>query len=105
MAMKTHYDNHRAPTKIFQLGDLVMIPNHHLPATGKSKKLLPKFRGPFKISAVLKNDRYEISSIEGHTKRKYKSIYSADALKKWITFTTPDDNVLENDPSSSDSSS
>lgn len=100
--MKLRYDSNKAPTKMFNLGDLVMIPNHHLPATGKSKKLLPKFRGPYKISAVLKNDRYEISSIDGLSKRKYKSIYPADQLKKWITFNT-DNNSDAHDLTDSDS--
>lgn len=100
--MKLRYDSNKAPTKMFNLGDLVMIPNHHLPATGKSKKLLPKFRGPYKISAVLKHDRYEISSIDGLSKRKYKSIYPADQLKKWITFNT-DNNSDAHDLTDSDS--
>lgn len=85
--MKEQYNHKKAPTKFFTIGDLVMIPNYHIPANGKSKKLCPKFRGPFKVSGVLNNDRYEISSIDGYSKRKYKSIYPADALKKWITFT------------------
>jgi hypothetical protein len=84
--MKKTFDQKRAPTVFFNEGDLVMIPNNHNPANGKSKKLCPKFRGPFKITAVLNNDRYEISSIDGHSKRKYKSVYPADHLKKWITF-------------------
>ncbi|KAL0841643.1 hypothetical protein ABMA28_015295 [Loxostege sticticalis] len=85
--MKERYDSKKAPTKFFALGDLVMIPNYHTPANGKSKKLYPKFRGPFRVSAIHDNDRYEISSIDGYSKRKYKSVYPADALKKWITFT------------------
>lgn len=104
--MKTHYDNTRAPTKFFNTGDLVMIPNHHHPADGKSKKLHPKFKGPYKITAVLQNDRYEVSSITGHSKRKYKSIYPADQLKKWITFNTTsetdNDNQLSSDETASD---
>lgn len=44
--MKKAYDKNKAPTRIFQLGDLVIIPNHN-PEKGKSKKLAPKFRGPF----------------------------------------------------------
>lgn len=83
--MKESYDKKRAPTKIFKEGDLVMISNH-CSEKGKSKKLLPKFRGPFKISSVLDKDRYEVSSIEGHSKRRYKNIYSADQLKRWINF-------------------
>lgn len=87
-SMKKQYDSKRAPTKFFSQGDLVMIPNHHNPANGKSKKLCPKFKGPFKVTAVLPNDRYEISSVKGHSKRKYKSVYPADHLKRWITFGT-----------------
>lgn len=89
--MKKKFDSGRAPTKFFKIDDLVMIPNHHNPADGKSKKLCPKFRGPLKITAILENDRYEVSSIEGHSKRKYKSVYPADQLKRWITFAPSND--------------
>lgn len=100
-AMKRNFDSTRAPTKFFKLGDLVMIPNYIAPANGKSKKLLPKFRGPFRISAVLKNDRYEVSSIDGHAKRRYKSVYPADALKRWITVSASD---IEDSSNNSDGS-
>lgn len=100
--MKRRYDESKAPTKLFRLGDLVMIPNHHNPADGKSKKLCPKFRGPFQITAVLEHDRYEVSSIKGHSKRKYKSIYPADQLKRWITFETTGHTDSENNSTSSD---
>lgn len=83
--MKATFDKTRAPTKVYSEGDLVMIPNHN-PEKGKSKKLAPKFRGPFKVTAVLDRDRYEISSISGHSHRQYKNIYPADQLKSWITF-------------------
>lgn len=83
--MKTRYDTARIPAKRYNEGDLVMIPNYSQ-ERGKSTKLAPKFRGPFKVSAVLNNDRYEISSIEGHSTRKYKNIFPADHLKPWVTF-------------------
>ncbi|XP_073948993.1 uncharacterized protein [Choristoneura fumiferana] len=104
-AMKTRYDNNRAPTTFFNQGDLVMIPNNHVPANGKSKKLCPKFRGPFRITAVLKNDRYEVSTVEGHAKRKYKSVYPADSLKKWITFSTSDKSDREDNYDNTNDSS
>lgn len=88
--MKKLYDSTRAPPKVFCEDDLVMIPNHHNPTDGKSKKLCPKFRGPLKITKILENDRYEVSSIDGYSKRKYKSVYPADQLKKWVTFNLPD---------------
>lgn len=102
--MKNYYDKNRAPTKFYNEGDLVMIPNHFLPADGKSKKLLQKFRGPFKVTAVLENDRYEITSIPGFTKRKYKSIYPADQLKKWVTFDANDTMTNEKEQTSESSS-
>ena len=86
--MKNYFDSNRAPTKFYKEGHLVMIPSHHNPTDGKSKKLLPKFKGPYKVTAVLANDRYEITSIDGHSKRKYRSIYPSDQLKKWITFSS-----------------
>lgn len=67
--MKEYYDNEKSSNHFFPVGDLVMIPNNYqLQANGKSKKkkLHPKFRGQFKISAVLHNDRYEVSSIDRH---------------------------------------
>lgn len=82
--MKEIYDKTRAPTKIFKEGDLVMIPNHN-PEKGKSKKLAAKFRGPFRITSVLDQDRYEVSNIQGHSMKTYKNIYPADHLKSWIT--------------------
>lgn len=100
--MKETFDKNRAPTKLFKEGDLVMIPNHN-PEKGKSKKLAPRFRGPFKITSVLDKDRYEISSIAGHAGRKYKNIYPADQLKPWITFQGSPTRTDESNESSDDS--
>lgn len=85
--MKEAFDKKRASTKVFQQGDLVMIPNNN-PDKGKSKKLAPKFRGPFKVTRVLEKDRYEVSSIHGHSNRTYQNIFPADHLKPWITMET-----------------
>lgn len=102
--MKKTFDNSRVPTKVFAEGDLVMIPNHN-PEKGKSKKLAPKFRGPYKISAVLDRDRYEVSSIDGHSRKQYKNIYPADQLKPWITFQlSPKGSDQENSENDSDES-
>lgn len=77
-------DKNKAPTKIFQQDDLVMIPNHKR-EKGKSNKLPLKFRGPFQITCVLDNDKYEVSSIRGHADRAYRNIFPANHLKPWIT--------------------
>lgn len=100
--MKKRFDQGRAPTKHFREGDLVMIPNHN-PDKGKSKKLAPKFRGPFKITTVLDKDRYVVTNIDGHSKRKYSNIFPADQSKSWITFqSSPSSSV--GDESDSDES-
>lgn len=88
--MKNIFDKGRAPPKTFQEGDLVMIPitHDHNPDKGKSKKLAARFKGPFKVTGVLEKDRYEVSSIEGHSNRTYKNIFPADHLKSWIMVDT-----------------
>ena len=54
---------HRSVTK-YQLGDYTLLKsNFHAP--GVNKKLHPKYRGPYEISRVLPNDRYEVKDIEG----------------------------------------
>lgn len=96
-AMKESFDKKRAPTKFFKEGDLVMIPNY-CQERGKSTKLAPKFRGPFKVTAVLDKDRYEVSSVEGHSSRKYKNVFPADHLKSWITFhSSPTESESDNE--------
>ena len=54
--------------------------------TGVSKKLLPKFKGPFRVIKVLFNDRYELEDLrEGVRKRNIRMVMAADKLQKWIT--------------------
>ncbi|KAJ8932263.1 hypothetical protein NQ318_003040 [Aromia moschata] len=53
------------------------------PATNESKKLLPKFRGPFKVVEVLPNDRYRVQE-DRHTDRSsrpYEGIVGIEHMK------------------------
>lgn len=81
--MKTQFDKSRCAAQVYKLGDLVMVMKA-VRNVGDSNKLVPPYSGPFKITAILGNDRYEVSSIDGFSKRKYKNVYSADKLKPWI---------------------
>lgn len=96
--MKARFDKTRCNAKVYKVGDLVMALKHAR-NVGDSNKLVPPYSGPFKVTAVLDNDRYEISSIEGFSKRKYKNVYSADKLKPWISlcsdFNSNSDNESE----------
>lgn len=97
---KERYDKRHIAAKIYKVGDLVKILKPIAHNDGKSKKLLPKFSGPYKITKVLENDRYEVSSIEGSniTQKNYCNIWAADRIKPWITA------IVNNDSSESENS-
>lgn len=52
---KEAYDLKRLPVVVYSLGDLVKITKTNFKNDGKSKKLLPKFIGPFKVTKCLGN--------------------------------------------------
>jgi hypothetical protein len=84
---KKYYDSSRKPATSYSEGDLVKISKVSFDNDGKSKKLLDKHIGPFKVVKVLGNDRYQLSDIEGFrrkSKRKYKTTVSADRMQPWI---------------------
>lgn len=47
---KARFDRGCAKAKRYQEGDVVMMLKTAFPATGRSKKLLPKFKGPFRVT-------------------------------------------------------
>lgn len=82
---KKIYDTNRLPARVYEIGDLVKVVKTNFYNDGKSKKLLPKFVGPYKVTKCLGNDRYEISSVPGfNTKRMYNTVVAADHMRPWI---------------------
>lgn len=79
---KRQYDKGRREAPEYKSDDLVMI-RSEAPATGKSRKLEPKYRGPYEIVKSLGRDRYLVQDIEGEQQsaRIYKGIIAADRLK------------------------
>lgn len=96
------FNKTRCAPKIYKEDDLVLV-QKQLNNLGDSNKLLPRYSGPFRVTRVLENDRYEISSIDGYSKRKYKNVYAADKMKPWVTFTVPED--ANSEPESDSNSS
>lgn len=73
---------HKAP-RIYKLGELVMIRNYET-TLGVSKKLLPKFRGPYEIKKTLGNDRYVICDPPGfqNTHKFYEGVWEAKNMRQ-----------------------
>ena len=85
---KEQFDSKRCAPKVYQVGDLVLLRISSAPATGASQKLMPKWRGPFRIFKVLGCDRYEVRDIPGMTRSRtpYASVAGIDNIKPWIQF-------------------
>lgn len=82
---KTQYDKrHKKPTK-YKKGDLVLIKVLQY-KPGTNQKLLPKFKGPYQIKAVLKKNRFVVADIPGYnlTQKPLNTILSSDKIKPWI---------------------
>lgn len=70
------------------VGDLVLLKVTSVPATGSSQKLLPKWRGPYRVSRLLGCDRYEVRDIPDMTRSQipYVEVAGIDNIKPWIQF-------------------
>lgn len=75
---------HKEPNK-YDVGDYVMIRNY-VSTPGVVKKLLPKFRGPYEVKKISRNDRYIIGDIDGHqvTQTPYQGVWEATNMRPWF---------------------
>ncbi|XP_037922978.1 uncharacterized protein LOC119659126 [Hermetia illucens] len=96
---KQRFDRQRKKPSQYQEGDLVVNTNV-APSTGFSRKLEPRYRGPYVISKVLRFDRYVVEDIEGlqRRQRRFNSVFHAEHLKPWCTAAP----FLDNDTDGSD---
>jgi hypothetical protein len=83
---KKLFDSHRKPSRSFNPNALVMVRKTTFAANGQPKKLLPKFKGPYRIVAVLPNDVVE--DLRGSNQTK--TVVAVDALKPWIVLHDPE---------------
>ncbi|CAK1599857.1 unnamed protein product [Parnassius mnemosyne] len=97
---KARFDKSRKKAKIYQVGDLVRVEREINSHTGQSKKLQPKCSGPYRVSKVLGNDRYEIIDTP-ITKREgkpvYKNVFAVDKIHPWLVFSN---DLMETDSES-----
>jgi transposase InsO family protein len=98
---KERYDRKRKHVS-YKVGDLVRI-EREVQSTGQSKKLIPKLRGPYRITRVIGHDRYEVEDTPLSRKgnRPFKSIFAVDKIHPWLVFNRSDwQDEDENDVSS-----
>lgn len=81
---KERYDRARRDETKYKNGDLVLVRITSDPSTETSKKLHPKFKGPFRVRTVLFNDRYEVEDLREGSRRG-RTVAAADNMKPWIT--------------------
>uniref|UniRef100_A0A1B0DRG5 Retrotransposon gag domain-containing protein n=1 Tax=Phlebotomus papatasi TaxID=29031 RepID=A0A1B0DRG5_PHLPP len=76
---------HLAP-KVYKEGDLVLV-RHNVAAFGSSRKMLPRYKGPYIVETVLGADRYIVADtpITQVTQKPFKGTYPAEKLKGWVT--------------------
>lgn len=79
-----HNRRHRKP-RSYKEGDLALLKAEH-PATGESRKLLPRYRGVYQVTKVLLNDRYEVSDTKTTqvSQKPFVSDQAADKIKPFI---------------------
>ena len=71
--------------KKYAVGDLVLVRISSIVTAGDSRKLKPRFKGPFKITEILSHDRYTVRNITGCT---YEGKYATEDIKPWVTFSS-----------------
>jgi len=66
---KEYFDRKRKSAHVYKIGDYVMIRNVDT-SKGISHKIIPKFKGPYEVVRVLRNDRYVIRDVSDHQMTK-----------------------------------
>lgn len=84
------HEEHSKGAKVYGEGDLVFI--HNVDTTiGTNKKLVNKFKGPYRIDKVLPNDRYVVKDIDGCqvSQIPYDGVIEARHIRLWRNGTKP----------------
>ncbi|CAH2100995.1 unnamed protein product [Euphydryas editha] len=96
------FNRKRKPGINYKIGDLIRVERDICSNNGKSKKLLPKFQGPYRIAKLLPHDRFliEDTPITQKTKRRYESIVARDKIHPWLNLNTDLNSSTDNDDDS-----
>lgn len=86
VSQKERFDKSRTKARRYNKEDLDMVKIQSQSNDWRSKKLLPVFKGPFKINKILGHDRYEVTDIKGSERcsKPYTGIVAVENIKPWI---------------------
>lgn len=82
--MSTRYNKQRRITESLPIGSLVMVERKILRKGLMSGKLVPRYAGPYRVTAALPHDRYKVTSA-AKGKQAYTGIVARDKIKSWHT--------------------
>lgn len=87
---KRNFDMRRKKGTSYKIGDLIRIERtitdkEHI---GKSKKLIAKFHGPYRILKILPNDRFlvEDTPLTRKGNKRYENVVALDKVHPWLNF-------------------
>ena len=74
---KQNFDRRRKEARILKVGDMVLAKISSIVSSGNNRKLLTKYKGPFRVVQVLENDRYKEKNMvkDGKRRKNYEGIY------------------------------
>lgn len=87
------FNKKRVQAKQYSQNDLVMVRNISQMPTGRSHKLDPVYKGPFKVLCILPNDRYVVEDLRDT--KKLKSVIAVDQMKPWMVLNAPQDQPIQ----------
>lgn len=79
---KSQYDRKRKESNKYQEGDVVAIKRTQF---GPGLKLKPKYLGPYKVTKVKRNDRYNVEKIDSSSEGPISTTTCAEYMKPWPT--------------------
>lgn len=88
LLQKQAYDKRHASPIVYHVGQQVLVRAAKSSVnTGISKKLEPRYKGPYVVTKVLDNDRYLVEDMPGAKRARvaYKGICPSDKLKAYKT--------------------
>lgn len=94
LKQKLRYDAHRKQAPVYEVGNLVLV-RREAAATGQSRKLTAKYKGPYLVAKVYEHDRYLLTDVPGaaRTQRPFHQVYAADRIKRWCQLMDGDDDL------------